>query len=129
MAAARGEGFSPIEWLKDQWLDGTNRFSAPGEALFVAREHGELVAICGLNQDPYDKSRAFGRLRRLYVLPRVRRRGIGRMLVEAVLACSQDQFKAVNLRTLDPRSAAFFERLGFDRVEGVEGVTHRKLNT
>jgi GNAT superfamily N-acetyltransferase len=128
MGAARGEGFAPVGWLRDQWLDGTNKFSGPGEALFVVREQERLIAICGLNRDPYDMSGSSGRLRRLYVLPELRLRGVGRMLVEVVLEASRDHFEAVNLRTLDDNSAAFFESLGFGRVEGIEGATHRKLN-
>ena len=126
--AAEREGFAPIAWLKDQWREGTNQFSGPGEGLFVARTQGRLVALCGLNKDPFDGSGSMGRLRRLYVLPELRRMGIGRMLVEEVLRKAHDHFDGVNLRTLDENSAAFFEHLGFSRTEGVKAVTHRKLN-
>ena len=126
-AAAAEEGFSPLLWLKAQWADGTNRFSEPGEAFFVARAGARLVGVCGLNRDPYARGHASGRLRRLYVLPEFRRRGVGRCLVLAALDHAHGHFDAVNLRTLDPRSAAFFETLGFARVEGVQSVTHTRL--
>jgi GNAT superfamily N-acetyltransferase len=128
LSSARREDFVPLKWLKEEWLNRTNQFSGLGEGLFTARDCGRLVAICGLNRDPYDESGSAGRLRRLYVLPDYRRRGVGRMLVEAVLEASRDHFDAVNLRTLDEASAAFFESLGFSRVDGVRGATHRLTN-
>ena len=128
MDAAMHEGFTPLGWLREQWLNGTNQFAGPGEGLFTARDHGRLVAVCGLNRDPCDKTGSSGRLRRLYVLPAMRRQGIGCRLVAEVLEASRDSFEAVNLRTLDGNSAVFFEKLGFNRVDGLEGATHRKVN-
>jgi N-acetylglutamate synthase-like GNAT family acetyltransferase len=118
------EGFSPIRWLREQWDSGTNRFSEPGEALYIARLGGRLVGVCGLNRDPFARDSGTGRLRRLYVLPEVRRRGIGRVLVLRVLEDAQDHFARVNLRTLDDQSVLFFEALGFARLDGAEGATH-----
>jgi N-acetylglutamate synthase-like GNAT family acetyltransferase len=126
--SAEEEGFSPVEWLREQWLDGTNQFSLPGEWLLAARIDGRLVGICGINQDPYDASGSMGRLRRLYVLPKSRRKGIGSRLVEEAVQASCEHFKGVNLRTLDDNSAVFFESMGFSRIRGVEGVTHRRMN-
>jgi N-acetylglutamate synthase-like GNAT family acetyltransferase len=119
------EGFSPMQWLREQWDSGTNRFSEPGEALYVARLGGKLVGVCGLNRDPFARDSGTGRLRRLYVLPEMRRRGIGRVLVVRVLEDAQGHFDRVNLRTLDDQSAEFFEALGFARLDGVEGATHK----
>jgi len=119
------EGFSPMRWLKEQWDTGTNRFSEPGEALCIARLGGRLVGVCGLNRDPFTRDSGTGRLRRLYVLPELRRKGIGRVLVLRVLEDAQGHFDRVELRTLDDQSAEFFEALGFARLDGVEGATHR----
>lgn len=124
--AAVGEAFAPIQWLKEQWLDGINRFSQPGEAFYVARIDGRLVGVCGLNRDPYDKGSSSGRLRRLYVLPEFRRKGIGRKLVLCALEEARPHFTVANLRTLDDESAAFFVAIGFQKVENNEGHTHSK---
>lgn len=124
--ASTREGFTPVQWLREQWEDGTNRFSEPGEAFYVVRIDGRLVGVCGLNLDPYDKKSAAGRLRRLYVLPDFRRKGIGRQLVLRVLEGARGHFDVVNLRTFDDDSSAFFEAIGFIQVEDIENVTHRK---
>jgi N-acetylglutamate synthase-like GNAT family acetyltransferase len=124
--ASVGEAFAPIQWLKEQWRDGSNQFSQPGEAFYVARIDGRLVGVCGLNRDPYVKESSSGRLRRLYVLPDFRRKGIGRRLVLCALEEARPHFAVVNLRTFDDESAAFFEAIGFQKVENNEGLTHRK---
>ncbi|MHB1317925.1 MAG: GNAT family N-acetyltransferase [Anaerolineae bacterium] len=123
--ASVDEGFQPLRWLRQQWEDGSNRFSEPGEALYTARVGGRLVGVCGINRDPFGDTPACGRLRRLYVLPAHRRQGIGRRLVLRVLAEATDHFDQVGLRTLDDHSAAFFESIGFCRVDADERVTHR----
>jgi N-acetylglutamate synthase-like GNAT family acetyltransferase len=125
MQSALQEGFMPLQWLKNEWDEGINRFSKQGEAFYVARTDARLVGVCGLNEDHRDAGIPTGRLRRLYVLPEIRRRGIGRRLVAQALEGAAGHFRSVQLRTLDQESAAFFEAIGFTKVEGVEGVTHR----
>jgi N-acetylglutamate synthase-like GNAT family acetyltransferase len=124
MRASTAEGFTPLQWLQDDWETGRNQFSEPGEALFVARMAGRLVGICGLNRDPYVDGPGVGRLRRLYVLPGERRKGIGSRLVRRVLDGAREHFTSVHLRTLDDRSAQFFAELGFSKIEGAKVATH-----
>lgn len=124
MRASTAEGFTPVQWLRNDWETGRNRFSGPGEALYVARIEGRLVGICGLNRDPYADESDIGRLRRLYVLPGQRRKGIGSQLVRRVLDDAREHFTSVRLRTLDDRSARFFAALGFSKVGGVKAATH-----
>ncbi len=125
--AAAQEGFRPIELLQREWALGTNRFGKPGEALYAARSQGRLVGVCGLNRDPYSDDEATGRLRRLYILPAFRRRGVGSSLVGHALQHAEEHFAVVRLRTLDPGSAQFFEALGFRPADGQEAVTHEML--
>ncbi len=52
------EAFGAVGVLRDRWLDGSNRFGGPGEALLEARANegqllGIFLGICGLNIDPY----------------------------------------------------------------------------
>ncbi len=63
---ASGQAF--VRGLVVEWEWGANRFSQPGEALFVAMASERVVGVCGLNVDPYQDSQKIGRVRRLYVL-------------------------------------------------------------
>jgi GNAT superfamily N-acetyltransferase len=65
-----------------------------------------------------------GRVRHLYVLTEFRRLGIGRQLVQAVVASAQSRFGSLRLRTETLEAAAFYERLGFRRRVGVPDCTH-----
>ena len=121
---AAKEDFKPIQWLIDEWEDGTNRFSLPGEALYEARSGDRLVGICGLNRDPFSMGESIGRLRRLYVLSEFRRKGIGKQLVLIAIQEAIGRFEIIRLMTLDDQSAHFFEALGFHRVDGEKRVSH-----
>jgi N-acetylglutamate synthase-like GNAT family acetyltransferase len=126
LQASIRENFSPIQWLIDRWKDGQNQFSLPGEALYEARDGDQLIGICGINQDPYVNSELrLGRIRRLYVLPEYRRKGVGRKLVMRAIADAHSHFSEINLRTFDIQSARFFEAIGFAMVEGNAHKTHQ----
>ncbi len=125
LPAADAEGFAPLSWLVEEWRAGKNRFDRQGEALYVVRVEHRLLGVCGLNRDPYAKNESTGRLRRLYVHPEHRRQGIGSLLVRQALLEAREQFDVVQLRTLDPHSAAFFVAIGFRMLEGDPAVTHR----
>jgi GNAT superfamily N-acetyltransferase len=117
-------GWRFVRRLSDEWAAGANRFDQPGEALFAARVGERLVGVCGLNIDPYAADRWVGRVRHLYVLAEFRRLGVGRRLVEAVVASAQGRFASLRLRTESAEAAAFFERLGFRRRLGTPDYTH-----
>jgi GNAT superfamily N-acetyltransferase len=118
------EGFEALRWLVEDWANGENRFSEVGEALYTARIDGRLVGICGVNRDPYADAATVGRLRRLYVHPDFRRQGVGRRLVQRASDEARGYFRCIRLRTLDASSAAFFEAIGFLKVEGDQSCTH-----
>ena len=119
------EGFRHVERLRDEWLSGLNRFDGPGEAFFVAALGGQAVGVCGLNMDPYTNDPSVGRVRRLYVAPAARRRGIGRGLVAAALAEARKSFCKVTLRTEKSDADLLFRAMRLERVEGVDAVTHQ----
>lgn len=119
-AAAR-EGFRFLERLQDDWLAGRNRFDEPGECLLGWWHHGRLGAVGGVNR----MAPGHYRLRRLYVAPRWRRQGVGRMLVAVLLAhvAAKGDGRVV-LRTDTAEGAAFNERLGFTRLAEHPDATH-----
>ena len=127
LPAAAAEDFAALTWLRDDWLAGTNTFSESGEAFYVARCAGRLVGVCGVNADPYAKDVRAGRLRRMFVLPQFRRQGVGRRLVHRAVRDARQHFQSLRLRTVDDGAAAFYETLGFLRVQDVEGATHQLL--
>ena len=118
------EGHVMLQRLQDNWYNGTNRFSRPGEVLIGALDGSRLLGLCGRNIDPYEDNPQAGRVRHLYVAQSHRHRGIGRLLVSSIVEGATAFFDHLNARA--PQSAfAFYERLGFVRIANDPFVTHR----
>lgn len=124
VATSRSEGLRLVERLRADWLAGTNRFDEVGEALFAAREAGVLLGVCGLNRDPFANEADCGRVRRLYVMPDRRGRGVARALVAAVLAQAHGTFARVRVRTSDPRADGLYRSLGFTPLPSCPTASH-----
>jgi GNAT superfamily N-acetyltransferase len=107
------EGFQFLQRLVDDWAAGRNRFDGKGEGLFVAQVGQQLVGIGGLNRDPYASDERVGRLRHLYILPTHRRQGIGRLLVQHIVAFARPHYQLIRLRTDTAAAASFYTELGF----------------
>jgi GNAT superfamily N-acetyltransferase len=127
VAESERAGWRFVRRLADEWAAAVNRFDRPGEALFVARAGARLVGVCGLNVDPYAADAGVGRVRHLYVLAEFRRVGVGRRLVEAVVAAAQGRFALLRLRTDSAEAATFYERLGFQRQIGAADCTYLRV--
>jgi GNAT superfamily N-acetyltransferase len=110
--------------LAEEWASGRNRFDRPGEALFGASLDRLLVGVCGLNIDPYANDPRVGRVRHLYVLTAHRRLGVGRQLVDAVVAAARGPFTTLRLSTTNPAAARFYESLRFRRHAGDAHCIH-----
>lgn len=118
------EGHAMLRRLEENWRNGTSTFSRPGETLLCALHGSTLAGICGRNVDPYAQDEKAGRVRHLYVRRDHRGRGVGRLLVQAVILDAGRHFGHLNVRA--PHEAfRFYERLGFRRVENDPTVTHR----
>lgn len=124
VAESEAAGLQFVRSLVNDWHTGTNRFHQPGEALFGSWIGERLVGVCGLNIDPYAENKSIGRIRHLYVLATFRRLGIGSRLMEAVIASARGRFSSLRLRTNSADAAAFYERLGFQRQDGMPNYTH-----
>jgi ribosomal protein S18 acetylase RimI-like enzyme len=123
LAESETEGFHCLRRLVTEWDSGANRFQRPGEALFVARDGDRIVGVCGLNVDPYAGSHV-GRVRHLYVLAEYRRRGVGRMLVGAVVEQAIPSFALFHLRTNIDDAVRLYQAIGFRPVEKKSVCTH-----
>lgn len=117
-------GFRAVQRLIDEWISGENRFERSGEALFVARWHDRTVGVCGLTLDPYAVPIPTGRVRRLYVMQSYRRRGVGRALVEQVIAEACLSFDGLHVRTDSPIADRFYCSLGFTPCPNNRYMTH-----
>ena len=60
----------------------TTEYAAPSGAFILAEDAGQYVACVGLRQF----SEGIGEIKRLYVAPAARGRGLGRLLVERIIA-------------------------------------------
>jgi len=92
------EGYDFIETLVKEWESATNRFHGPGEILCGYVDEGLLVAVGGLNCDPFAGRPDMGRIRRVYVRSAWRNRGIGRTLVAVLVDHARTHFSCVRLR-------------------------------
>jgi GNAT superfamily N-acetyltransferase len=120
LAESEEEGFRFLRRAREEWLSGANAFSREGEALFGVFEGERLLAIGGINRE----CEGHGRLRRFYVRREERKRGIGRKLVEHVLAFASLHYSQVVLRCETDAADQFYLAVGFRRVDSDPGVTH-----
>lgn len=115
-AEALVEGFNFLERLAAEWESGTNRFEAAGETLCGHLDQGLLVAVGGLNRDPFAGHAEVGRIRRVYVRPAWRGKGIGTALVRTLIEEARRSFACVRLHAENPGAARLYERLGFEPI-------------
>jgi len=91
-------------------------YSPPRGALFLARADGSAVGCVGLR--PFSES--VGELKRLYVVPACRGRGLARSLVSAAIAAGRRiGYSALVLDTLASirPAIALYESCGFKRTD------------
>lgn len=115
-AEARAEGYRFVDTLAEDWETGHNRFDRPGELLLAAWDGGMMIAVGGLNRDPYPCASGTGRLRHVFVAAARRRSGMGGALVRRLMDGAHDHFDRVRLRTASAKAGLFYECLGFVRT-------------
>jgi ribosomal protein S18 acetylase RimI-like enzyme len=99
--------------LREQWLNGEERYVYAGELLLGAFDGHQLIGVGAVSLDPYEPADGLARLRHVYVAKRWRRRGVGRRLVEQLIAHACCHFTTLRLRTSNPAAARLYEELGF----------------
>lgn len=123
---AAAEGHQNISTLVSEFLSGSNRFQAPGEALFAAFDSDRLIGIGGLNRDPYESAEVVARVRRLYVLPAARRQGVASLLMKAIEDHAAQHFRRIQLYTSSAEAGSFYVGLGYRKVSEKRKVSHEK---
>ncbi|MCL4249079.1 MAG: GNAT family N-acetyltransferase [Anaerolineae bacterium] len=124
LTESRAQGFNFIQRLWDDYADGSNRFDQPGARLLAAYEDERMIAIGGIQPDPYLAQGDAGRIRHVYVLDAYRRQGVGRALLAALIDHARGRFTLVTLRTFSAQAAAFYVALGFEATDTIPNVTH-----
>ncbi|TKC15288.1 GNAT family N-acetyltransferase [Robertmurraya kyonggiensis] len=122
---SKEEGFRFVERLVNDYKDGSNTFNHFGEGLFgVFNEEGVLVAIGGLNNDPFSKEQYIGRLRRFYVIKEYRRTGIGSLLVTKIIDEAKRYYKILVLHTDSEQADKFYTSIGFIKTDFYPNSSH-----
>ena len=121
------QGFDFVERLAAEYAEGSNRFDCPGEALYGVYSGQSLIAVGGLNRDPYLPDGETGRVRHVYVLSAWRRRGAGSLLVRRIVEEARPHYRRLTLRTLNPEADRFYRALGFRTKPPVPHATHHLL--
>lgn len=113
---SKEDGFHFVERLINEFKSGRNTFNYVGEGLFgVFNEKGVLVAIGGLNKDPFSNEHYIGRLRRFYVDKAYRRNGIGSLLVKRIIDEAKAYYKILVLHTDTEQADKFYTSIGFTK--------------
>jgi GNAT superfamily N-acetyltransferase len=120
---SKQEGFGLVQRTIDDWSSGANRFSQTGEGFWGLLLGARLIGIGGLNIDPYVEDAGTGRVRHLYIRQAYRRSGCATLLMNTIIGQARRHFDLLRLFTANPAAAAFYERLGFERLPGYK-VSH-----
>ncbi|RFB11421.1 GNAT family N-acetyltransferase [Bacillus sp. HNG] len=113
---SKEESYRFVERLINDYKNGSNTFDHYGEGLFgMFNEEGVLVAIGGLNKDPFLNEQYIGRLRRFYVSKECRRSGIGSLLVKRIIDEAKRYYKILVLHTDTEQADKFYCAIGFTK--------------
>jgi len=122
------EGYRFVNRLISDWLNDTNRFNLKGEGFYGVWAKEELIAIGGINQDPYSQTNSSGRLRRFYVRPFWRRKKVGQKLLGHILTNHTSFFDEITLFTDTEAASHFYESFGFEKVSGRYKISHKYVS-
>lgn len=113
-----------IDRLVAEYADGTNRFALPGEALYGVYCRERMIAVGGLNRDPFLVDSDVGRVRHVYVLSDFRRQGVGTLLLQQIVDEARQYFRLLTLRTFSEDAAGFYVSLRFQPTSEIPQATH-----
>ena len=117
---AASEGFGNMAKLHKFWTDGSVRFDKAGERLLAAVDReGNVLGVGGLKECP-DVSGAM-RMHRFYTLPEARGMGIAKTIANNLIDSTDAHLITCNSH---PTANAFWEKLGFQPIDGPNEITH-----
>lgn len=97
LAESNAEGYGMVERLLCDYRSGKNRFDKTGECLFAYLSEGILIGVAGLNIEPDSSLSNAGRIRRFYIVPSFRGKGLGRRLIEIIEFNARIDFKILTV--------------------------------
>jgi len=100
---------------------GENKSDKEGEKLIGFSLDNAIVGLCGLNVEPTNGK--YGRIRRLYILPEYRNRGIGTRLVKHLIRYAGRNFEGIVVNIGELPVDNFYRSLGFRSVSN-SSFTH-----
>jgi RimJ/RimL family protein N-acetyltransferase len=112
-ATRAGDNF--VQKTIEEWENGKNTFSKPGEKLWLISIENEIVAMGGLNRDPYIDNDKVGRVRHVYVSKKYRGQGLSKVLLKLIIDEAKKHFKILRLSTHNPIAASLYESFGFEK--------------
>ena len=124
-AEAEAEGHRNMTRLAEELTSGATWF----EALFAAFDEGELLGVGGMTREPAATTEPALRMRRLYVSPHARRRGVARTLATALVQEAFDQVGLITVHAGGDEAARFWLAMGFAAVEGRRWSHQLRRNT
>lgn len=118
--ASLDEEYNFLKKLQTGINNRTNAFEGDYELLLcVKNSGGEVIAVGGIQVDPYEHDSRIGRLHHLYVHPDYRRHNVGKKIVELLLDFAKNHFDEVRLKTpfegYENTASKFYESNGFKR--------------
>lgn len=124
LAESRAQGYEFIDRLVTEYVNGSNQFQKSGEGLYGIYCKQQLIAIGGLNRDPYGDESDVARVRHVYVLAAWRNQGVGKKLIETIIEAAKGQFSLLTLRTFSHEADGFYRALGFQKMPQIKHATH-----
>jgi GNAT superfamily N-acetyltransferase len=121
---SREQGYEFVDRLVTEYVNGINQFQKSGERIYGVYRKQQLIAIGGLNRDPYLDKSGVARVRHVYVLTAWRNQGVGKKLVETIIEEAKDQFSLLTLRTFSNQADGFYRALGFQKQPEIKHATH-----
>ncbi len=121
---AAAEGYRFVEGILEEWDAGRYAGADERNTLLAVYREGLLAAIGAVTPDPYDPAPDLLRIRHVYVRPRNRREGVGRVLASALIQQGLALAPRLSLNSADAGAAAFWEAMGFQPDSGGTRRSH-----
>ena len=109
----------------EKWIERARNWGGPKSRAFLANDNGDYCGIAAGTIDPSDATQAY--LLSMWVMPSYRQRGVGRVLVNAVVGwagTTAARKVVLDVTANNDGAIAFYERLGFVKTGKTKPYPH-----